>query len=167
MFTATVPLDSGAWPDLRSGTESVHLLDSDPSAQITLPCRVHDPDLWFAEVPAELERAKQLCRGCPIKVDCLASALSRQEPWGVWGGEILERGVVIARKRPRGRPRKADLERDRAERNGAERELDHVEHDGAERNRVEYHSVLRNSPSRNGSPHNSPLPNGADRDAAA
>ncbi|MBR7560709.1 WhiB family transcriptional regulator, partial [Mycobacterium tuberculosis] len=27
-------------------------------------------------------------------------------PWGVWGGEIFERGAVIARKRPRGRPRK-------------------------------------------------------------
>jgi len=24
----------------------------------------------------------------------------------VWGGEIFERGVVIPRKRPRGRPRK-------------------------------------------------------------
>jgi len=24
----------------------------------------------------------------------------------VWGGEILDRGTVIARKRPRGRPRK-------------------------------------------------------------
>jgi WhiB family redox-sensing transcriptional regulator len=24
----------------------------------------------------------------------------------VWGGEIFERGVIVARKRPRGRPRK-------------------------------------------------------------
>ena len=37
---------------------------------------------------------------------CLAGALDRAEPWGVWGGEIFERGAVIARKRPRGRPRK-------------------------------------------------------------
>ena len=36
----------------------------------------------------------------------LAGALDRGEPWGVWGGEIFDRGVVIARKRPRGRPRK-------------------------------------------------------------
>ncbi|MCA1672680.1 MAG: WhiB family transcriptional regulator, partial [Actinobacteria bacterium] len=55
------------------------------------------------------------CAGCPLKAECLASALSRQEPWGVWGGEIVEHGAVIARKRPRGRPSKADLERDRAE----------------------------------------------------
>ena len=38
------------------------------------------------------------------------AALERQEPWGVWGGEIIERGTIIARKRPRGRPRKDTVE---------------------------------------------------------
>ena len=74
-----------------------------------LPCRVNDSDLWFAESPAELERAKQLCTDCPIRLACLDSAVSRQEPWGVWGGEIFEHGTVIPRKRPRGRPRKEDV----------------------------------------------------------
>ncbi|MGH3906342.1 MAG: WhiB family transcriptional regulator [Pseudonocardiaceae bacterium] len=115
MFTATVPLDGGELPELRGGGELAQLLDSASPEQTVLPCRSHDPDLWFAETPAELERAKQLCAGCPVMAECLASALSRQEPWGVWGGEIFERGAVIARKRPRGRPSKADLERDRAE----------------------------------------------------
>ncbi len=71
-----------------------------------LPCRVEDPELWFAESPAQLEQAKTLCAECPVRDACLAGALDRGEPWGVWGGEIFERGVVIARKRPRGRPRK-------------------------------------------------------------
>ena len=71
-----------------------------------LPCHVGEPDLWFAEEPADLERAKSLCGGCPIRRQCLALALERAEPWGVWGGEILVRGAVLARKRPRGRPRK-------------------------------------------------------------
>ncbi|UUV36209.1 WhiB family transcriptional regulator [Amycolatopsis roodepoortensis] len=71
-----------------------------------LPCRSGDADLWFAESPAELERAKAFCADCPVRSACLAGALSRREPWGVWGGEIFERGVVVARKRPRGRPRK-------------------------------------------------------------
>ncbi|MEQ3551463.1 WhiB family transcriptional regulator [Pseudonocardia nematodicida] len=78
-----------------------------------LPCRNGDADKWFAEAPAVLEEAKALCARCPVRDACLAGALSREEPWGVWGGEIFERGRVIARKRPRGRPRKADLERDR------------------------------------------------------
>jgi WhiB family redox-sensing transcriptional regulator len=71
-----------------------------------LPCRAEDPELWFAETPAQLEVAKALCGECPLRAACLAGALDRGEPWGVWGGEIFERGVVIARKRPRGRPRK-------------------------------------------------------------
>jgi len=78
-----------------------------------VPCHEADPDLWFAESPIELELAKALCADCPIRSLCLDEALERQEPWGVWGGEILERGAIVARKRPRGRPRKNSRE-DRA-----------------------------------------------------
>ncbi|MEV0297911.1 WhiB family transcriptional regulator [Nocardia sp. NPDC050710] len=74
-----------------------------------LPCRAGDPDLWFAESPAQLEQAKTLCASCPIQKGCLTAALDRGEPWGVWGGEIFDQGVVIARKRPRGRPRKVAI----------------------------------------------------------
>ena len=77
-----------------------------------LPCRRFDPDLWFSDAPAELELAKSLCGDCPVRVECLAGAVERAEPWGVWGGEIFERGAVVPRKRPRGRPRKEDLARD-------------------------------------------------------
>jgi WhiB family redox-sensing transcriptional regulator len=73
-----------------------------------VPCRVYDPDLWFADSPAELEQAKAYCAICPARLACLAGALERREPWGVWGGEIFERGAIVARKRPRGRPRKND-----------------------------------------------------------
>lgn len=71
-----------------------------------LPCQTHQADLWFSDTPIGLEEAKARCAPCPLRADCLAGALARREPWGVWGGEILERGVVIGRKRPRGRPRK-------------------------------------------------------------
>jgi WhiB family transcriptional regulator, redox-sensing transcriptional regulator len=70
-----------------------------------LPCRAHDPDLWFAESPADIDRAKVLCATCPVRRDCLAGALRRREPCGVWGGEIVHRGHVIPFKRGRGRPR--------------------------------------------------------------
>lgn len=76
-----------------------------PKGSADLPCHT-GPDLFFAERPAELEQAKTLCGGCPMRAACLAGALERAEPWGVWGGEIFDGGVVIARKRPRGRPRK-------------------------------------------------------------
>lgn len=71
-----------------------------------LPCRVNDPELWFAESPADVEFAKALCVDCPVRELCLDGALERREPWGVWGGQLFLQGVVIPRKRPRGRPRK-------------------------------------------------------------
>jgi WhiB family redox-sensing transcriptional regulator len=71
-----------------------------------LPCRVCDSRLWFAEAPADLEQAKASCQDCPARLGCLTGAIERAEPWGVWGGEIFDGGVIIARKRPRGRPRK-------------------------------------------------------------
>ncbi|MGH3472899.1 MAG: WhiB family transcriptional regulator [Nocardioidaceae bacterium] len=74
-----------------------------------LPCRSNDPELFFAESPADVELAKALCRTCPIRDECLAGALDRHEPWGVWGGQLLISGVVVARKRPRGRPRKSEV----------------------------------------------------------
>lgn len=73
-----------------------------------LPCRVENSDLWFAEAPADLEQAKALCRDCPARLACLSGALERREPWGVWGGEIIQQGVVLAYKRGRGRPSNAD-----------------------------------------------------------
>jgi WhiB family transcriptional regulator, redox-sensing transcriptional regulator len=71
-----------------------------------LPCQVHDPDLWFADAPQELERAKALCRDCPAQLACLTGAIERGESTGVWGGQILDKGEIVTHKRPRGRPRK-------------------------------------------------------------
>jgi WhiB family redox-sensing transcriptional regulator len=71
-----------------------------------LPCHLVDPEVFFAEQPADVEYAKSLCRECPVQEACLAAAIDRHEPWGVWGGQLLVQGEVVARKRPRGRPRK-------------------------------------------------------------
>lgn len=75
---------------------------------LELPCR-EDPELFFAESPADVEFAKSLCRGCAARIACLAGAIERREPWGVWGGELFLRGEVVPYKRPRGRPRKATV----------------------------------------------------------
>ena len=97
MLTATDPTDviSDSTADLTDDT--------------VLPCWTTDPDLWFAESPADVEAAKALCAPCPLREACLAGALERREPWGVWGGQLVVAGVVVPRKRPRGRPRKVDL----------------------------------------------------------
>ncbi|MHB1613281.1 MAG: WhiB family transcriptional regulator [Actinomycetes bacterium] len=93
----------------------------DPPVDTELPCRSASPDLFFAESPADVERAKSLCHGCPCQPDCLLGALERAEPWGVWGGELFVSGMVVARKRPRGRPRKSPAQSGSA--SGADRHV--------------------------------------------
>jgi WhiB family transcriptional regulator, redox-sensing transcriptional regulator len=85
---------------------------------LDLPC-TEDPELFFAEAPADVEAAKALCQGCKIRAACLEGALERREPWGVWGGELLLRGTIVPRKRPRGRPRKEDRELTKADEQAA------------------------------------------------
>ena len=85
-----------------SGSGAGLPLGSDP------PC-AQDPELFFAESPHEVEQAKAMCRRCRARIACLAGALERREPWGVWGGELLLRGAIVPRKRPRGRPRKTEI----------------------------------------------------------
>lgn len=76
---------------------------------VELACWSVDPDAFFAETPEGVEAAKALCVDCPIQAECLAGALERREPWGVWGGQLVVQGVVVPRKRPRGRPRKEPI----------------------------------------------------------
>lgn len=79
---------------------------TEPDEWTGLPCHDEDPELFFAESPTDVELAKQVCVPCPLRDACLTAALDRREPWGVWGGELVQQGVVVARKRGPGRPRK-------------------------------------------------------------
>jgi WhiB family transcriptional regulator, redox-sensing transcriptional regulator len=80
-------------------------------AVIAKAARCADPrstytPLFFSENPAEAARAKAICARCTVRGLCLARALERGEPFGVWGGEFLVDGQVVAVRRGRGRPRK-------------------------------------------------------------
>jgi WhiB family redox-sensing transcriptional regulator len=61
--------------------------------------------LFFSDHVVDIARAKAMCGLCKLSTECLADALERDEPWGVWGGELLSGGRVIADKRPCGRPK--------------------------------------------------------------
>ncbi|MCV2396528.1 WhiB family transcriptional regulator [Actinotalea sp. M2MS4P-6] len=103
---------SGPWPPLTSLPATTPAQgpdfggDFDQVISSLIPCRQNDAELWFAEREAEVEQAKALCQACPVREGCLAGAIERREPWGVWGGEVFIDGVVVPRKRGRGRPRK-------------------------------------------------------------
>ncbi|TGO06165.1 WhiB family transcriptional regulator [Serinibacter arcticus] len=99
--------DAAVGTTLSALNPSALSASEDSDLDVTLPCQVSTTmDLWFAEGGADVERAKSMCTDCPLRAQCLDGALERREPWGVWGGEVLVDGAVVARKRGRGRPRK-------------------------------------------------------------
>ena len=91
------------WAEKKIGLDTVTGTYSDGSS-FNLPCHTADPEMYFSEDELAVAEAKSLCGGCPVRAQCLEGALSRQEPAGVWGGELFEAGLVIARKRRAGRP---------------------------------------------------------------
>jgi WhiB family redox-sensing transcriptional regulator len=62
--------------------------------------------LFFSDDLLTIARAKAICSKCVLRAACIEGALERQEPWGVWGGELIENGRIVVHKRPRGRPPK-------------------------------------------------------------
>lgn len=60
--------------------------------------------LFFSDEWVDVQRAKAICAKCTDRAECLSVALEREEPWGVWGGEQIEGGRIVAVRRPRGRP---------------------------------------------------------------
>ena len=62
--------------------------------------------LFFSDDVIDIARAKAICSKCALTTSCLAGALERAEPWGVWGGELVDNGRIVVHKRPRGRPPK-------------------------------------------------------------
>lgn len=60
-------------------------------------CREEEPELFYAEGAVDIEEAKSHCRRCPVKAECLAGALERREPFGVWGAlSATERRAILA-----------------------------------------------------------------------
>lgn len=98
MIDSPATMERAGTGDARSG---VHWSE--------LPCAIEDGDLWFAATSIDADRAKALCHTCPLQRSCLQGAIARQEPHGVWGGEVFYEGIVVARKRTRGRPRNGEL----------------------------------------------------------
>jgi len=52
-------------------------------------CSQTDPEAFFPEKGKKgcpTKEAKQVCAGCPVRLECLAHALDKDERFGIWGG---------------------------------------------------------------------------------
>lgn len=65
-------------------------------------CRGADPEVWFPvqSSAGAAADATRVCRGCPVRVQCLRHALAFCEQFGVWGG-LTERELRALRKQRR------------------------------------------------------------------
>ncbi|MFE3461467.1 WhiB family transcriptional regulator [Nocardiopsis aegyptia] len=61
-------------------------------------CREIDPDALFVQGAAQ-NRAKLICRGCPVRTQCLAEALDSRIEFGVWGGMTERERRALLRRR--------------------------------------------------------------------
>src|SRR3954465_4274183 len=68
-------------------------------------CLGVDPDLFFPERGASTREAKEVCRGCVVRMECLEYALVNGEKFGIWGGmsererRRIRRARALARRR--------------------------------------------------------------------
>lgn len=91
----TVPM----WQEpVRTGSQEISPESEEWIAQAR--CRQNDPDALFVQ-GAEQRRAAALCRPCPVRQPCLATALDNREDFGVWGGLTERQRRALLRKNPR------------------------------------------------------------------
>jgi WhiB family transcriptional regulator, redox-sensing transcriptional regulator len=74
-----------------------------PKWQRSANCLGVDPDLFFPERGGSTREAKEVCRGCVVRQECLQYALDNSEKFGIWGG-LSERERRRLRRRRNGAP---------------------------------------------------------------
>jgi WhiB family redox-sensing transcriptional regulator len=65
-------------------------------------CRRLSTATFFPSTSSGVEAARDICAGCPVRVECLNYALDHRADHGVWGGESeRERQRIMRRRRDR------------------------------------------------------------------
>ena len=63
-------------------------------------CRLYPPATFFPSDGVGVDRARKICKGCPVIDTCLEYALTERIEHGVWGGcSERERRRILKRRR--------------------------------------------------------------------
>ena len=65
-------------------------------------CQTAEPELFFpvsatGPATAQVAAAKAVCRGCPVRAECLRYAMQTAQDHGIWGGTTDEERRVARR----------------------------------------------------------------------
>lgn len=64
-------------------------------------CKGMDPDLFFPGQGESTREAKAICAQCPVQVECLETAMTNHESFGIWGRKSERERRVLRRTWPR------------------------------------------------------------------
>lgn len=87
-------------PQIRLLSMTAHNPD-DESWRLQAACRNHpNPELWFPQFEDRKtcnEEAKQICRSCPVRDQCLAFAMNNPNISGIWGATTTRERAKVRR----------------------------------------------------------------------
>ncbi|MCK6212533.1 WhiB family transcriptional regulator [Georgenia sp. EYE_87] len=75
------------------------MFDEDQTWASRAACAGTEPDALFVRGAAQ-RQARQLCFTCPVRMECLADALSSNASFGVWGGLTERERRALVRRYP-------------------------------------------------------------------
>ncbi len=73
---------------------------TDDAWRLDALCAETDPEAFFPEKGGSTREAKRVCGGCTVRAECLESALTNDERFGIWGGlsERERRRIRVQRR---------------------------------------------------------------------
>ena len=66
--------------------EATRFFEQDETWKLDAACFGYDTRLFFPERGESVQQAKQICAGCPVRLDCLEYAMAIPNCSGIWGG---------------------------------------------------------------------------------
>lgn len=102
--TQATGLSDAAIAELNGRPAELATAEPDPDSESAWMaegnCRLHPPATFFPSDGVGVDKARKICRDCPVVARCLEYAIEERIDHGVWGGcSERERRRILKRRR--------------------------------------------------------------------